>query len=107
MKKDIKKGIKSSFLYKRISYYQSDGFIALMKFLEDENLYDEFWEEFSFNKSTIERNLNIPNEVITLEDFFDSANYSFSFAKAKRGEDFWCKKIFYNENFKKIENKIL
>mgnify|MGYP004457001171 CR=1 FL=1 len=104
MKQDIRKGIKSSFLYKRFAY-NSDGFIALIKFLENENLLDDFWEEFSFSKSTIGRNLNIPNKVITLDDFF--ATYSFSFMKSKLGEDFWCKKIFYNENFEKIKNKLL
>ena len=44
MKQDIRKGIKGSFLYKRLAYYQSEGFIELMKFLKDENLFDDFWE---------------------------------------------------------------
>ena len=42
MKQDIRKGIKSSFLYKRFAYYQSEGFIELMKFLEKENILDLF-----------------------------------------------------------------
>ena len=75
MKQDIRNGIKSSFLYKRFAYYQSEGFIALIKFLEKENLLDYFWKEFDFNKSTIERDLNIPNKVITVGDFFDVAEY--------------------------------
>ena len=94
MKQDIKNGIKSSFLYKRFAYYQSEGFTALIKFLEKENLLDYFWKEFDFNKSTIERDLNIPNKVITVDDFFGVAEYSFSFMKSKLGEDFWCKKNF-------------
>ena len=107
MKRDIRNGIKSSFLYKTFAYYQSEGFTALIKFLEDENLLDDFWKEFDFNKSTIERNLNIPNKVITIDDFFGYSRYSFNFAKSKLGEVFWCRKLFYNENFKKIEHKIL
>ena len=59
MKRDIRNGIKSSFLYKTFAYYQSEGFIALIKFLKDENLYDDFWEEFSFSKSIFERNFFI------------------------------------------------
>ena len=107
MKQDIRKGIKSSFLYKRFAYYQSQGFIALIKFLEDENLLDDFWKEFSFSKSTIERDLNISNKAITLYEFFGVADYSFSFIKSKLGGGFWCKKIFESENFQKICNKVL
>ena len=107
MKRDIRKGIKGSFLYKRLAYYQSEGFVALMKFLKDENLFDDFWEEFSFSKSTIERYLNIPNNPITIHVFFSNTSYSFSFAKSKRGSDFWYSKTFGNENFRKINDKIL
>ena len=107
MKQDIRKGIKSSFLYKRFAYYQSQGFIALIKFLEDENLLDDFWKEFSFSKSSIEWTLNISNKVITLDEFFGVADYSFSFMKSKLGGGFWCKKIFESENFQKICNKVL
>ena len=107
MKQDIRKGIRSSFLYKRFAYYQSQGFIALIKFLEDENLLDDFWKEFSFSKSAIESTLNISNKVITLDGFFGISNYSFSFRKSKLGEGFWCKKIFDSENFQKIRNKLL
>ena len=49
MKQDIRNGIKSSFLYKRFAYYQSEGFIELMKFLKNENLIDKFYEECNFN----------------------------------------------------------
>lgn len=107
MRQDIRKGIKGSFLYKRLAYYQSEGFVALMKFLEDENLFDDFWEEFSFSKSNIEKYLDITKELITIDDFFGYSGYSFSFAKSKLGEVFWSKKIFYNENFRKINDKIL
>ena len=107
MKQDIRKGIKGSFLYKRLAYYQSEGFVALMKFLKDENLFDDFWEEFSFSKSNIEKYLDTTKELITIDDFFGYGGYSFSFAKSKLGEVFWSKKIFYNENFRKINDKIL
>ena len=107
MKRDIRKGIKSSFLYKTFAYYQSEGFTELMKFLKDENLYDAFWEEFSFSKSIIGTNLLYPKKLITIDDFFGYGGYSFSFAKSKLGSDFWGRKIFYNENFKKIKHKIL
>ena len=70
MKQDIRKGIKGSFLYKRLAYYQSEGFVALMKFLKDENLFDDFWEEFSFSKSNIEKYLDTTKELITIDDFF-------------------------------------
>ena len=107
MKRDIRNGIKSSFLYKTFAYYQSEGFTELMKFLEDENLYDAFWEEFSFSKSIIGTNLLYPKKLITIDDFFGYGGYSFSFTKSKLGSDFWGRKIFKNENFKKIKHKIL
>ena len=106
MKQDIRKGIKSSFLYKRLAYYQSQGFIELMKFLENENLIYDFCEECNFNKKFFINDLK-NNEDISIADFFGYREYSFSFSRSKLGEDFWCKKIFYNENFEKIENKLL
>ena len=107
MRQDIRKGIKGSFLYKRLAYYQSEGFVALMKFLKDENLFDDFWEEFSFTNSKIEEEMEFFRIPITIDDFFGYGGYSFSFAKSKLGNDFWSKKIFYNENFRKINDKIL
>ena len=107
MKQDIRNGIKSSFLYKRFAYYQSEGFIALIKLLEDENLLDDFCNEFDFSKSIIERDLILKKKKIKLGEFFDMLVYSFSFSMSKRGLDFWYRKIFQNENFKKIEDKIL
>ena len=106
MKLDIRKGIKSSFLYKRFAY-NSEGFIELIKFLKDENLIYEFWDEFNFNNSIIERDLILKNKEIKLFDFFDMSYYSFSFSKSKRGDDFWRSKIFNNKNFEKISDKIL
>ena len=104
---DIRKGIKSSFLYKRFAYYQSEGFVTLIKFLENENIVDEFLKEFSFNKSTIERDLNISDKLITIGDFFGAQNYSFSFSMTKHGIGFWYQKTFGNENFQKICDKVL
>ena len=106
MKQDIRKGIKSSVLYKRIAYYQSQGFIALIKFLEDENLIDKFYEECNFNKNYFIDNLK-DNQDISIEEFLGHSKYSFSFARSKRGFDFWYDKIFYNENYQKIRNKLL
>ena len=107
MKRDIRNGIKSSFLYKTFAYYQSEGFIALIKFLKDENLYDDFLEEFSFSKSIFERNFFIKNRKIKLGEFFDMSVYSFSFSLSKRGLAFWYQKIFENKKFQKIKNKLL
>ena len=46
MKQDIRKGIKSSFLYKRFAY-NSEGFIELMKFLKNENIIEDFCKYFT------------------------------------------------------------
>ena len=105
MRQDIRSRIENSFLYKRFAY-NSDGFIALMKFLEDENLIDKFYEECNFNKKFFIKELK-DNRKISLEDFFGYSRYSFSFMESKFGEDFWCEKIFGNENFRKISDKIL
>ena len=101
----IRSRIENSFLYKRFAY-NSDGFIALMKFLEDENLIDKFYEECNFNKKFFIKELK-DNRKISLEDFFGYSRYSFSFMESKFGEDFWCEKIFGNVNFRKISDKIL
>lgn len=101
----IRSRIENSFLYKRFAY-NSDGFIALMKFLEDENLIDKFYEECNFNKKFFIKELK-DNRKISLEDFFGYSRYSFSFMESKFGEDFWFEKIFGNENFRKISDKIL
>ncbi len=105
MRQDIRKGIKNSFLYKRFAY-NSDGFIELLKFLEDKNLIDKFYEECNFNKKFFIKELKA-NRKISLGGFFGYSRYSFSFAKSKLGSDFWGSKIFGNENFRKINDKIL
>ena len=101
----IRSRIENSFLYKRFAY-NADGFIALMKFLEDENLIDKFYEECNFNKKFFIKELK-DKRKISLEDFFGYSRYSFSFMESKLGEDFWYQKIFENENFRKISDKIL
>ncbi len=95
---DIRRKINNSFLYKRFAY-DSDGFISLMKFLEKENIIDDFYEECNFKLIT--------PEGISLREYFSSGMHSFSFGDSRKGFDFWYKKIFKNENFKKIENKLL
>lgn len=107
MKQDIRKGIKSSFLYKRFAY-NSEGFIELMKFLKNENIIDDFFEEFDFKRTLLADDLESNKKEISLKKFFLSGfDYSFSFAYSRKGMDFWFSKIFYNENFIKIENKLL
>ena len=103
---DIRRKINNSFLYRRFAYYQSEGFIALMKFLEKENILDDFCEECHFRLSmanVLERH----KESISLRGYFLSTYYSFDFAESKKGYDFWHYKIFENKNFREIENKLL
>ena len=105
MKQDIRKGIKSSFLYKRFAY-NSDGFIELVKFLEDKNLIDKFCEECNFNKKFFINELKV-NREISLGVFFGYSRYSFKFTKSKYGADFWYDKIVFNKDFQKICDKVL
>ena len=70
MKIYIRTRIKSSFLYKRFAYYQSEGFISLMKFLERENLVDDFCNEINFKRSILQNELELDNKSITIWDFF-------------------------------------
>ena len=108
MKIDIRRKIKNSFLYKRFAYYQSEGFIELMKFLEKENILDDFFKECDFKRSCLTDDLEFGKKEISLKTFFLSGySYSFLFATSRKGIDFWCKKTFQNENFKKIEHKLL
>ena len=106
MKLDIRKRINNSFLYKRFAYYQSEGFIELMKFLERENILDDFCKECHF-RQLMANALERYKDRITLWGYFQSTYYSFEFAESRKGFDFWYKKIFENEKFKKIENKLL
>ena len=103
---DIRGKFHDPFLYKRFAY-NSDGFIELMKFLENENIIDDFCEECKFPLIYLKNALEFYKTSINIREFFLDGDYSFSFSRSKLGEDFWCKKIFYNENFKKIENKLL
>ena len=107
MKQDIRKGIKSSFLYKRFAYYQSEGFVVLMKFLERENLVDDFCNEINFKRRKFPNELELDKKNITIWEFFQNEYYSFSFSESKKGYDFWHYNIFENEDFYKIENKLL
>ena len=106
MKQDIRKEINNSFLYKRFAYYQSEGFIELMKFLKNENLIDKFYEECNFNKESFINYLK-HNKGISIDLFFGYSKYSFSFSKSKFEVTIWNNNIFNNKNFKKIEDKIL
>ena len=72
MKIYIRTRIKSSFLYKRFAYYQSEGFISLMKFLERENLVDDFCNEINFKRSILQNELEIDKKSITIWDFFQN-----------------------------------
>lgn len=107
MKRDIRNGIKSSFLYKRFAYNQSEGFIALMKFLEKENIVDIFFKECDFKRSRLADDLELDKKSITICEFFQNVYYSFSFSESKKGYDFWHYNIFENEDFYKIGNKLL
>lgn len=107
MKQDIRKGIKSSFLYKRFAY-NSEGFIELMKFLKNENIIEDFFEECDFTSPRLANDLESNKKEISLKKFFLAGfDYSFPFAYSRKGTDFWFSKIFYNKNFIKIENKLL
>lgn len=108
MKQNIRKRINNSFLYKRFAYYQSEGFIELMKFLEKENILDDFCNEINFKRSCLTDDLEFGKKEISLKTFFLSGySYSFLFATSRKGIDFWSEKIFQNENFQKIEHKLL
>ena len=86
MRIDIRNKIKDSFLYKRFAY-DSEGFIALMKFLEDENIVDEFCKECNFKRSCLAYDLEFGKKEISLKTFFLSC-YSYSFSESKKGYDF-------------------
>ncbi len=106
MRIDIRRKINNSFLYKRFAYYQSEGFIELMEFLERENIIDDFCEECHFRRSmanVLERH----KKGISLRGYFLSTYYSFGFVDSKKGYDFWYKKIFSNKKFDEIKNKLL
>ena len=99
MKQDIRKGIKSSFLYKRFAY-NSDGFIELVKFLEDKNLIDKFCEECNFNKKFFINELKV-NREISLGVFLDIVDIHSSLRKANMEQIFGMTKLFLTKIFKK------
>ena len=106
MKQDIRKGIKSSFLYKRFAY-NSEGFVELMKFLKNENIIDDFFEECDFKRPRLANELEFDKKNITLWNFFSECSYSFKFVGSMKGFKKKKKKIFYNNNFREIRNKLL
>ena len=106
MRIDIRNKIKDSFLYKRFAY-DSEGFIALMKFLEDENIVDEFYKECNFRSLLLLNELKVYKRDVTIRRFFAQHKFSFTFSNSYRGYEFWYDKIFENKNFEKIENKLL
>lgn len=106
MRIDIRNKIKDSFLYKRFAY-DSEGFIALMKFLEDENIVDEFYKECDFRSLLLLNSLKVYKRDVTIRGFFAKNKFSFTFVNSYRGYKFWSDKIFKNKNFEKIENKLL
>ena len=107
MKQNIRKRINNSFLYKRFAYYQSEGFIELIKFLERENLVDDYCNEINFKRSILQNELELDKKTITICEFFLNGYYSFSFSESKKGYDFWHYNIFENKDFYKIGNKLL
>ena len=107
MKLDIRKKINNSFLYKRFAYRQSEGFVALIKFLEDEELIDDFYEECNFKQSPLVKALELDKKNITIGSFFEWDRYSDKTIQSMKGFRFWYWSIFFIKNFKEIENKLL
>ena len=102
---DIRGKITNPFLYKRFAY-NSEGFIELVKFLERENLIDDFCKECYFKQSLLAKALELDKKNITLGSFFEWDRYSVKTIKSMKGFRFWYN-VIYNENFKKIENTLL
>ena len=106
MRIDVRKKINNSFLYKRFAY-NSEGFVELMKFLKNENIIEDFFEECDFKRPRLANDLEFDKKNITLWNFFSECSYSFNFVKSWKGFKFWDEKIFYNNNFREIRNKLL
>lgn len=81
MRIDVRKKINNSFLYKRFAY-NSEGFVELMKFLERENIIDDFCNECNFKRHRLANDLEFDKKNITLWDFFSECSYSFNFVKS-------------------------
>ena len=75
MRIDIREKIKDSFLYKRFAYCQSEGFNELMKFLERENLVDDFCNEINFKRSILQNELELDKKSITICEFFQNEEF--------------------------------
>ena len=69
MRIDVRKKINNSFLYKRFAY-NSEGFVALMKFLERENLVDDFCNEINLKRRRFPTELELYKKSITIWEFF-------------------------------------
>lgn len=106
MRIDIRRKINNSFLYKRFAY-NSEGFTELMKFLEDENIIDDFYKECNFRSLLLLNELEVYKRDVTIRGFFANDKFSFTFSNSYRGYEFWYEMIFKNKRFKKIENKLL
>lgn len=106
MRIDVRKKINNSFLYKRFAY-NSEGFVELMKFLKNENIIEDFFEECDFKSPRLANDLKSNKKEISLWNFFSECSYSFNFVKSWKGFKFWDEKIFYNNNFREIRNKLL
>ena len=106
MRIDFRKKINNSFLYKRFAY-NSEGFVELMKFLKNENIIEDFFEECDFKSPRLANDLKSNKKEISLWNFFSECSYSFNFVKSWKGFKFWDEKIFYNNNFREIRNKLL
>ena len=76
MRIDIRNKIKDSFLYKRFAY-DSEGFIALIKFLEDENIVDEFYKECNFRSLLLLKELKVYKRDVTIRRFFEKKKLNF------------------------------
>lgn len=82
---DIRRKINNSFLYKRFAYYQSEGFVELMKFLERENIIDDFCNECNFKRTRLANELEFDKKNITLWSFFfQNVHIHFRFQKVKK-----------------------
>ena len=106
MRIDVRKKINNSFIYKRFAYY-SEGIVELMKFLKNENIIEDFFEECDFKSPRLANDLKSNKKEISLWNFFSECSYSFNFVKSWKGFKFWDEKIFYNNNFREIRNKLL
>ena len=102
MKQNIRKRINNSFLYKRFAYYQSEGFIELMKFLEKENILDDFFKECDFKRSCLTDDLEFGKKEISLKTFFYLVIViRFCLQQVEKGLIFGVKKFFKMKIFKK------